>query len=99
LSALRIHASLLKGVSVMISESTSTKFSLTISEWIGDMGADESARHLWKLFRWLFLSQQGLRALPNPRVAFSWCFGDDFHVSTDSVFVDHFFVNRGFESF
>jgi len=73
-----IHASPLKGVSVMISESTATLFSLTISESIGTMVADKSTRHLWKLFRWLFLSQQGLWAVLKPRTTFQRFFGDDF---------------------
>jgi hypothetical protein len=46
-----------------------------------------SSRH-WLRFRWLFLSQQGMRALPYPPVVFGSCFGDDLLVSTDSVFVD-----------
>jgi hypothetical protein len=44
----------LKGVSVMISESGSTQFSLTISESIGPVVADESMHHLLNLFRWPF---------------------------------------------
>jgi hypothetical protein len=46
-----------------------------------------------------FLSQQGLQALLNPRVTFGRCFGDDFLVGYDSVFVDYFSVNRGCERF
>jgi hypothetical protein len=50
-------------------------------------------------FSLTFLSQQGLQALPNPRVTFGRCFGDDFPVGYDSVFVDYFLVNRGCERF
>jgi len=86
-------------------------FCLTFSESKGAASSSESMRHLWKLFpwwfpsqhrlhfHWLFLSQQGQRPLPNPRVTFGICFGDDFPVSTDSVFVDFFLVNRGWQLF
>jgi len=58
-------------------------------------GTSKSTRHLRKVFwwwfpsrhrlrfLWLFLSQQGLRALPNPRVTFGSCF------------VHFFVVNKG----
>jgi hypothetical protein len=36
-----------------------------------------------------------LAALPNPRVPFEWCFGDDFPAGNDFVFVDFFSVNKG----
>jgi len=61
--------------------------------------ASKSTRHLWKVFqwrfpkehrlrlRWLFLSQLGLRALPNPRVTFGSCFVD-FSESTGAVWAD-----------
>ena len=64
-------------------------------------------RELWKQFwglfqsgqrlsfPWLFLSQQGLCALPNPHVTFESCFVDDFWVYNDSVSVDYFWVHRG----
>jgi hypothetical protein len=51
-----IHASLLEGVSVTISESAATQFSLTISDSVWAVGVDESTRHLWMVFRWWFLS-------------------------------------------
>jgi hypothetical protein len=47
------------------------------------------------LFCWLFLSQQGLAAIPNPCVTFVRCFSDDFRVDSDIVFVDYFWVNKG----
>jgi len=87
------------------------QFSLTVSKSTGARHADESMRHLWKLFRWwfpsphrlsfrwLFLRKQELRALSNPRVTFGRCLGDDFWVGSDLVFVDLFWVNRGCERF
>jgi hypothetical protein len=45
--------------------------------------------------RWHFLSQQGLRAFPNPRLTFQRCLGDDFWVGNNSIFVDYFWVNKG----
>ena len=94
-----IHASPLEAVSVMISEAASTLFSLNISKSTRATSSSKSTRRLWKVFRWwfpsrlrvpfcwLFQSQQGLRALPNPRVTL-W-----------SCFVDFFRVNRCFELF
>jgi hypothetical protein len=91
----------------MISESTANQFLFIISESGGAGRADESTRHLWKLFRWqfpnrqrlsfrwLFLSQQGLRALPNPRVPFGRFLGDDFWVGSEPFFIDYFWVNKG----
>ena len=85
-----IHASPLESVSFTISETGMAQFSLTVSKSIGAGCAEESTCHLWNLFRWwfpschrlsfrwLFLSQQGLRALPNPRVTFQRFLGDDF---------------------
>ena len=90
-----------------ISESAATQLLLTISVSTGAMGADESTRHLWNRFHWwfqslqwlsfhlLFLSQQGLRALMNPRVTRGRGLVDDFWVGSRSVFVDYFWVNRG----
>jgi len=95
----QIHTSPLEGVSVMISQAAPTPFSLTFFESIGGASSSECKCHLRKLFHWVFLNQQGLRALPNPRVTFGRCFGDDFAVSTDSIFVDFFWVNRGCELF
>jgi len=98
----RIHASALESVSLMISETVVAQFSLTISESTRVGRADESTRHLWKLFhwrfpschqlssRWLFTSQQGLRALSNPRVSFKRLLGDDFWVGNELVFVVYF---------
>ena len=74
----RIHASTMKAISLMISESAATQFLLTIYETIGAVSADESMRQPWKQFcsqflsqqrfsfRWWFLSQQGLCAPMNP---------------------------------
>jgi len=45
-------------------------------------------------FHWLFLSQYRLQELPNTRVTFERCFGDDFWVDNNLVFVDYFWVNR-----
>jgi hypothetical protein len=53
-----MHASLMEAISLTISKSTPTPFSLTI------------------------MSQQGLRALPNPRVTFGSCFVDFFLVNS-----------------
>jgi hypothetical protein len=66
----------------MISQSPPTQFSLTFSNSTGVVSTSESTRHLWKVFRWwflsrqrtsfrwLFLSHQELLVLINPRV--SW---------------------------
>jgi hypothetical protein len=90
----------------MISESASTQLSLPISQSKGAGSADESKRHLCNLFhwrfprrhrlcfRWLFLCQQRLRALTNPRVTCGSGFHDDFWAGSESVFVDYFSVNR-----
>jgi len=57
----RIQASPLEGVSVMISKSGATLFSLNISDSTAAATSSESTRHLWKLFHSLFHSQQGLQ--------------------------------------
>jgi hypothetical protein len=69
--------------------------------------AAESKRHLYKLFRWrflslqrlsfcwLFLSQQGLCALMNPSITCCSGFVDDFLVGNDLIFIDYFSFNRG----
>jgi hypothetical protein len=62
----RVHASALNTVSVMNSESEMTWFSLTISNSIGAVCAGESMCHLWKQFRWQFMSRK--------RLTFSWLF-------------------------
>jgi len=102
-----IHASSLKGFSLTISQSALTLFSLTFSQSTGVMSASQSTHRLWKVFRWqfpsrhrlrfrwLFLSQHVLAAIPNPRVTFEKCFGDYLRVDSDVVFVDYFWVNRG----
>jgi len=84
-----------EAASLMFLESAKTQFSLTISESLGAFYADESTRHLWKQFRWLFLSQQGLCAVTNPCLTYGSSFVDDFWVCSNSVFVDYFLVNRG----
>ena len=61
----RIHASSVEAVSLRISKSTVTQFSLIISESTGVVCAVESMCHPWKQFRLWFLSQQGLFALSN----------------------------------
>ena len=102
-----IHLSPVEAVSLMISESAAAQFFLTISESKGVVCSHESRRHLWKMFCWRFpsrhrlsfhshfLSQKGLRALPNARFTFERCFREDFWVGSDSVCVDYFLVNRG----
>jgi hypothetical protein len=89
----RIHASSLEADSVMISESAATRFSLTISGSTRAGGVDESTHHLQKLFCWLFLCQQRLRALSNSRITFGKCFSDDFPFGTD-----FFFFQQGLSS-
>jgi hypothetical protein len=83
------------------------QFSLTVSKSTGVGRANESTRHIWKLFRWWFpsrhrlsfrwpfLSQQGLRALMNPHLTFGRFLGDYFWVGNDPIFVDYLWVNRG----
>jgi len=104
---LQIHASPLESVSLMISETVVAKFPFTVSKSTGAGRADESRRHLWKLFRWRFrsryrlrfrwpfFSQHGLRALPIPHLTFGRFLGDDFWVGNESLFVDYLWVNRG----
>jgi hypothetical protein len=88
-------------------QSTPTPISLPFSESTRTVSASKSTRHLWKMFRWwfssrhrlcfhwLFLSQQGLAALLNPAVTIKRSFSDDFWVDNILVFVDYFWVNRG----
>jgi hypothetical protein len=45
---------------VMISERAATLFFFIVSESTGAVCAEDSMRHLWKLFRRLFLSGQRL---------------------------------------
>jgi len=85
-----------------IFELVATQFSLTISESIRVVCADESMRQPWKQFRWWFLSwqrlsfywrfmrQQGLCPLTNPCTSHGSSFVDNFWVDNDSVFVDDF---------
>jgi hypothetical protein len=61
-----IHASPLEVVSLMIFQLTPTQFSLTLSEPTGAASISESTSHIWKVFRWWFLSQQ--------RTSFCWLF-------------------------
>jgi len=49
-----------------------------ISEATEAVCANESTRHLWKQFRWIFLRPEGLFALSNPCVACGSSFVDDF---------------------
>ena len=98
----RIQASPLESVSLTISKTTGSQFSLTVSKSSPAGSADESMRHLWKVFRWwflsrqrlsfcwLFLSQEGLWALTNPSVTFGIGFVDDFEDDSDSVFINSF---------
>ena len=94
-------------VSLTISHLTSTLFSLTFYELIGVASISESTCHLWKVFkwwflswqrlnfRWLFVSQQRLLALTTPRVTFIINFVNNFRDGSGSVFSDFFFVNKG----
>jgi hypothetical protein len=93
---------------VMIYESAATQLLLSISESTWAVGVEEATRHLWKRFRlwflgqqrlifgWLFLSPQGLWALTKQCVTYGRCFGDDFWVDNDLIFVYYFCVNRGY---
>jgi len=103
----RIHALPLEVVSLMISQSAPTQFSLTFSESTGAASTSESTPYLSKVFRWwflsrqrlnfrwLFVSQQGLWALTNPQVIFRISFVDDFRDCNGLVFINFFYVNRG----
>jgi hypothetical protein len=98
----RIHASVLEAVSVTISESVTTQFSLIVSDAIRAVCANESMRQLWTQFRcwilsrhrlgfpWLFQTQQGLCALTNPCVTCGSSFGYHFWVGSDSLFLNYF---------
>jgi len=89
-------------VSLTISKSPSTQFSLTFSKSTGAASTSESTRHLWKVFRWwflsrqrtsfrwLFLSQQGQLVLTNPRVTFGISFVHDFGDGSGLVFINNF---------
>jgi len=67
----------------------------------------KSRRYLWKVFRWRFLSrhrhhfrwpflsQQGLRALMNPRVTCESGFIDDFWVDSGLVFFYYLWIDMG----
>jgi hypothetical protein len=102
----RIHSSPLKAVSGAISEWAATQFSLTFYDSTGVVRAEDSLCHLWKQFRWpfissqllsfpwLFMSQQGLCAMTIPRVTSGNIFGDDFWEGSDFFFLDCFWVNR-----
>jgi len=103
----RIHASVLETVSVTISESAATPFSLTVSVSTGVVCNEESLRQLWKQFQWrflrghwlsfpwLFMSQQGQRGLTNPFVTYESTFVAYFSVGSESVFLDCLWVDRG----
>ena len=56
----QIQASTREAVSVMISKSVATQFSMKISESTSVVWADESTSYLWKQFHWRFLSSQRL---------------------------------------
>jgi hypothetical protein len=105
----QIHASPLADVSLMISQLAPTKFSLTFPDSIGAASASKCTLHLCKMFRWAFLSrkrlsfywlflrQQGMWALTNPRVTCGCDVVDDFGVDSGLVFIYYFYVNRGCE--
>jgi hypothetical protein len=71
------------------------------------VGADESICHLWKEFRglllsgqglgfpWLFMSHQGLFGLPNPFATCESSFGGYIWMGSESFFLDYLWVNRG----
>jgi hypothetical protein len=96
----------MQAISVMISKSMVTQFSLNIFEWTGAVCTSESKRQLYKQFRWwflsrrrlsfpwIFLSENGLCALTNHSLSSASSFGDDFF-GMDSIFLDYFLVNKG----
>jgi hypothetical protein len=95
-------------VSLIISKSAATQFSLQISESTWTLCADESTRQPWKhclwwflsrqlhSFRWWFSSQQGLCARTNPSLSWRCSLVHAFWVGSDSVFACDFRVNRDF---
>jgi hypothetical protein len=103
----RIHSPPVKAVSGAIFEWAASKFSLTVYESTGAVGADESIRHMWKEFQGLlligqqcgfprlFMSHQGLLGLPNPFATCESSFGGYIWMSSMSVFLDCLWVNRG----
>jgi hypothetical protein len=91
----------------MISQSPPIQFLLPFSESTGAATTSESMRLLWTVFRWwflsrqrltfrwLFVSQQGLWALRNPRFNFEISFVDDFGDGSGLVFIEFFYLTRG----
>jgi hypothetical protein len=101
----QIQASTREAVSVMISKSVATQFSMKISESTSVVWADESTSYLWKQFHWQFLSWQrlsfwwwfpsklGLCVLTNSGFSCGGSLVVYFRVGNDSVFSDDFPVN------
>jgi hypothetical protein len=50
----QIQSSPVVAVSLIISQSAESQFSVTITEWTGTVGTDETKRQLGKQFRWRF---------------------------------------------
>jgi DNA-directed RNA polymerase subunit N (RpoN/RPB10) len=74
----RIFASHVEAVSLMISETTATHFSLMISEPTWALCAVEFMRHPWKQFRWWCLRPKGaiyaVESMCHPWKQFRWWF-------------------------
>jgi hypothetical protein len=102
----RIHASDLEALSLMVYESAATQLSVMFFESTGTVRADETRFWLGMQSRWWFLSrqwlsfhlrfqsQQGLCALPNPRVSLGSTVVYGFWVGSYTAFSDDFRVNR-----
>jgi hypothetical protein len=101
-----IQASAIKEVSLIMSESSATQFSVMITETTGTVCADETKCQLGKQFQWQFSSRQrisfrcrfpsqlGQWALTNPGVSYKSSLVDYVWVVSYIVFGDDYRVNR-----